>query len=101
MYIQGLIFYKRIFSYPIILCRHDMNVKLKSLGIRDKLPSSDHLPMFANLLFDNYTPDLNTCSTARDKVTFNWCKAFDYNILTMTMTMTMTMTIKIVYFDTR
>ena len=34
-----------------ILCSYDMNVKLKSLGILDKLPSSDHLPMFANLFF--------------------------------------------------
>ena len=58
-----------------------MNVKLKSLGILDKLPSSDHLPMFANLLFVNSTPELNICSTSSDKVTFNWCKASDYDIL--------------------
>ena len=56
-------------------------VKLKSLGIMDKLPSSDHLPMFANLLFINSTPELNICSTSSDKVTFNRCKASDYDIL--------------------
>ena len=65
-----------------ILCSHDMNVKLKSLGIPDKLLSSDHLPMFANLFFFvNSTPELNICSTSSDKVTFNWCKASDYDIL--------------------
>ena len=64
-----------------ILCSHDMNVKLKSLGILDKLPSSDHLPMFADLLFVSFTLELNICSTYSDEVTFNWCKASDYDIL--------------------
>ena len=66
-----------------------MNVKLKSLGILDKLPSSFGISsfritcqlMFANLLFVNSTPELNICSTSSDKVTFNWCKASDYDIL--------------------
>ena len=70
-----------LIAIKVKICIRGQNVKLKSLGILDKLPSSDHLPMFANLLFVNSTQELNICSTSSDKVTFNWCKATDYDIL--------------------
>ena len=64
-----------------VLCSHDMNTKLSSLRILNKFPSSDHLPMSIYLHFDHPIEELVTNSCSRDKVTINWSKASDCDIL--------------------
>ena len=63
------------------LCSHDMNTKLSSLRILNKFPSSDHLPVSIYLHFDHPIEELVTNSCSRDKVTINWSKASDCDIL--------------------
>ena len=65
-----------------IICSHGINSKVTSMNILDKMPSSDHLPLQAEIDVDfncafNFI-DVNTCP--RDIVSYKWsqCTPDDY-----------------------
>ena len=62
-----------------VLCSQDIQSKLVSVKILDKLPSSDHLPISITLLVNVhlqcFVSASSVYSSTRDKVIFNWAKA--------------------------
>ena len=58
-----------------IICSYDVNSKISSINILDKLPGSDHLPLQMTLDIDfNSAVDFIDNLCPRDKVSFNWSK---------------------------
>ena len=64
-----------------IVCSHDVNTKINSIKILDKLPSSDHLPMQMTLAIGfNNVIDFTVNSCFRDKGIYNWSKCTSYDL---------------------
>ena len=58
-----------------IICSYDVNSKISSINILNKLPGSDHLPLQMTLDIDfNSIVDFIDNLCPRDKVSFNWSK---------------------------
>ena len=58
-----------------IICSYDVNSKISSINILDKLPGSDHLPLQMTLDIDfNSVVDFIDNLCPRNKVSFNWSK---------------------------
>ena len=58
-----------------IICSYDVNSKISSINILNKLPGSDHLPLQMTLDIDfNSVVDFIDNLCPRDKVSFNWSK---------------------------
>ena len=60
-----------------ILCSHDIQNRLESISIIDKLPSSDHLPLsiIIDVQLQSTPSNFASCSSPRSKVIYNWAKA--------------------------
>ena len=66
-----------------LICSHDMNLKLSSVKILDKLPCSDHLLLSAELSINSpcsVTSDIKYPSP-RSKATFSWSKETEHGTL--------------------
>ena len=66
-----------------LMCCHDMNLKLSSLKILDKLPCSVHWPLSAELSINSPCSVISDIKypSPRSKATFNWCKAREHDTL--------------------
>ena len=65
-----------------LICSHDMNLKLSSVKILDKLPCSDHLPLSAELSINSPCSVISDIKyPPRSKATFNWSKATEHDTL--------------------
>ena len=65
-----------------ILCSHDIQNRLESISIIDKLPSSDHLRLsiIIDVQLQSTPSNFASCSSPRAKVSYNWAKASVNNV---------------------
>ena len=66
-----------------LICNHDMNLKLSSVKILDKLPCSDHLPLSAELSINSPCSVISDIKypSPRSKATFSWSKVTEHDTL--------------------
>ena len=64
-----------------VICSRDMQAKLQSVSILDMLPSSDHVPLSAVFDFIISPVFIDTSTCPSNKVSFNWAKATDKDLL--------------------